>query len=71
MHREPVESEALRSIGYDVEQHTLEIEFTSGSVYRYLDVPAHLHVGLMIAGSHGTFFAEQIRSAGYDYEQLA
>ena len=40
---------------------TLEIEFVSGNVYRYLDVPEDLYRELMRAQSIGTFFNERIR----------
>lgn len=70
MRREPVESEALASVGYDRDTLELEIEFTSGAVYRYSDVPESLHAGLMTAASHGEFFAYHIRDAGFDYRQL-
>lgn len=69
MHRHRVESEALRGIGYDRDARILEIEFVSGSVYRYADVPEDLFVALMAAPSHGAFFAERIRDAGFDYMQ--
>ncbi|TWI03774.1 KTSC domain-containing protein [Luteimonas cucumeris] len=69
MRREPVESDALRSVGYDPDRRILEIEFNSGTVYRYFDVPENVHTGLMTAGSHGEFFARHIRDAGFDYEQ--
>jgi len=66
-----VQSEALRSVGYDVDMRTLEIEFTSGAIYRYHDVPHHLHIGLMTADSLGEFYAGFIRNAGFDFEQVA
>ena len=69
MHREPVRSDALRSVGYDADRQVLELEFTSGAVYRYFDVPEALYVDLMTAKSHGEFFASHIRDAGFDYEQ--
>jgi KTSC domain len=59
MERVPVDSEALRSVGY--KDGTLEIEFTNGSVYQYFDVPEHVHDELMRAGSHGELFSRQIR----------
>jgi hypothetical protein len=59
MERVPVDSEALRSVGY--KEGTLEIEFTSGDVYQYFDVPRHTHEALMAADSHGKFFSGQIR----------
>ena len=70
MWREPVESKALRSVGYDADSRVLEIEFASGTVYRYFNVPQRIHVDLMTAKSHGEFFATHIRDAGFDYEQL-
>ena len=70
MERVRVESDAMASVGYDADRRVLEIEFTSGEVYRYFDVPPNLHAGLMAAGSHGQFFAEHIRYAGFDYEHV-
>jgi hypothetical protein len=69
MRREPVTSEAMRSVGYDPRRRILEIEFASGDVYRYRGVPPELHVDLMQAASHGEFFAHHIRDAGFDYEK--
>ncbi|GAA5072975.1 KTSC domain-containing protein [Lysobacter panacisoli] len=70
MERRHVDSQALRSIGYDPDRQVLEIEFESGAVYRYFDVPPHLHDGLMAAPSHGEYFSRHIRDAGFDYLQL-
>lgn len=71
MERDPVRSEALRGIGYDVASRTLEVEFASGAVYRYFGVPDHVHLALMAAESHGRFYADHIRDAGFDFEQVA
>ena len=70
MHREPVASEAMRSVGYDPRRRVLEIEFVDGDVYQYQDVPPELHVDLMQAASHGEFFAHHIRDAGFEYRKL-
>jgi hypothetical protein len=70
VHREPVASEVLCGVGYDPDRNTLELEFTSGEVYRYFDVPPELHVGLMTAVSHGAFFAAHIRDAGFEFERV-
>ncbi|HEX8744586.1 MAG TPA: KTSC domain-containing protein [Thermoleophilaceae bacterium] len=59
MDRVPVESDALSSVGY--EDETLEIEFSSGTVYQYYDVPEDVYEELMRATSHGEFFSDQIR----------
>lgn len=69
MRREPVESDALRSVGYDPGRRILEIEFASGTVYRYFEVPEEVYAGLMTAASHGEFFSDHIRDVGFDYEQ--
>lgn len=69
MRRRHVESEALRSVGYDASRRMLEIEFNSGEVYRYFDVPASVHAGLMGADSHGEYFSHHVRDL-FDYEHL-
>ncbi len=61
MKRVPVESSALRSVGYRDDLALLEIEFVSGDVYRYHAVPASVHRELMDAESRGRYFVEHIR----------
>lgn len=69
MERVPVSSSNLRSIGYDPESQTLEIEFNSGGTYQYFGVPATEYEALMAAGSHGTYFQANIRNR-YPYQKL-
>ncbi|MEJ7746789.1 MAG: KTSC domain-containing protein [Luteimonas sp.] len=71
MDRVVVASRALRSVGYEPNHRMLDIEFVSGSIYRYFDVPDDLHAGLMAADSHGEFFSAHIRDAGFDYQEIA
>lgn len=71
MRREPVDSEALRSVGYDPDLRILEVEFSSGSVYRYREVPQEVHAALMTAASVGEFFATRVRDAGFEYARVA
>lgn len=59
MQREPVISESLKGVGY--EDGTLEVEFTTGTVYQYFDVPERVFGELMAAESKGSFFNRQIR----------
>lgn len=61
MRRRPVNSSALRSIGYDRQSQTLEVEFVSGEVYRYLGVELIVHKALLRADSMGRFVNEQIK----------
>ncbi len=59
--REPVVSTNVASVGYSRQLRALEIEFTRGAVYRFLEVPSHVHRGLVEAPSKGRFIAENIR----------
>lgn len=70
MDRTPVSSSSLRSVGYDSSTSTLEVEFSSGSVYQYYNVPQTVHSELMQAGSHGQYFDRFVKKAGYRYQQV-
>jgi len=48
---------------------TLEIEFLTGSIYQYFDVPETVHQELMAASSHGKFFNANIKGV-YRYAKL-
>lgn len=50
-----VRSRSVRSVGYDADTATLEIEFLTRVVYRYFMVPARVHRELRDAPSVGTF----------------
>jgi hypothetical protein len=62
MERVPVESSSLVSVGYDSGTLTLEIEFKSGTVYQYFDVPENIHAELMNHNSKGTYFSAVIKN---------
>ena len=59
--RHPVESSVLAAVGYDAGKRLLEIEFHSGAIYRYLEVPEEIHSRLLAAESKGHFFGANIR----------
>lgn len=61
MKRQSVSSSNITSVGYDSESHTLEIEFHSGGVYQYFDVPQSTYDELMHASSHGSYFYRYIK----------
>jgi hypothetical protein len=69
MERQSVESSMLREVGYDPETLTLEVEFTSGQVYEYHDVPPEVHADLLRAESLGQYFRANILDA-YPYRRL-
>ena len=62
MRRERVNSRTIASIGYD-DAETLEVEFVSGSVYRYDRVQEEVYEDFRQAASKGQFFNEHIKDA--------
>ena len=65
MDRVPVNSTDLAGVGYDDAKRILEIEFRSGAVYEYGDVPPTVYAALMAAASHGKYFNQFIRKGPY------
>ena len=61
MNRTTVESTTLAAVGYDEAQRALELEFRSGAIYRYFDVPVDVHEQLLGAASRGNYFNRIIR----------
>lgn len=59
MQRQPVESEAVNSIGH--QETVLEVEFSDGRVYRYFPVPESTYRDLINANSIGNFVATKIK----------
>lgn len=65
MKRQAVESTTIRSVGYNRANQVLELEFQSGAVYHYFDVPPSIHERLLKASSKGRYFNDEIRD---DYD---
>ena len=61
MRRTRVSSSAVSSLGYDERQSVLEVEFRSGAVYDYFDVPPKVWKELQKAPSKGQFVSQRIR----------
>jgi hypothetical protein len=61
MHREPVTSSQIKSIGYDPQTKQMEVEFKSGGVYQYENISAKDHEDLMAAESVGSHFYKNIK----------
>lgn len=53
MKRLGVKSSAIRSIGYDLTTETMEVEYSSGTVYHYYSVPVTTYNEIMGAESIG------------------
>ena len=61
MNRTPVSSSNVGSVGYEAGSMTLEVEYLSGSVYQYFDVPEYEYDGLMSAESVGRYVNQNIK----------
>lgn len=74
MKRLPVRSSNLASVGYDPTSSTLEVEFNSGDIYQYFEVPAKIHAGMLAAAEQGAsvgqYFDRNVKKAGYRYLKL-
>jgi len=69
MKREKVKSSNIASIGYESLKSLLEIEFTTGSVYQYFNVPQRAWDNIMKAKSKGYYFAQYIKH-NFKYERV-
>jgi hypothetical protein len=67
--RTAVVSRSVRSLGYDPEQKVLEVEWRSGAVYRYFEVPAAVAQWLERVRSKGAFLNRLVKES-YRYEQV-
>ncbi len=65
----PVQSSVLQSAGYAATEHILELEFKTGHVYRYFDVPEKRYKALLHAASKGRYYNRYIKNA-YAFEQV-
>ena len=56
-----VESSTLRTVAYDADRETLQLEFQSRAVYQYLHVAEGVYEALLRAPSKGAYFNQNIR----------
>lgn len=61
MKRHFVDSTDLRSVGYNQDISMLEIEFHSGGIYQYSNIPYSMCQNLMSANSKGRYFKANIK----------
>jgi len=59
--RAHVTSSAIASVGYEPRSRILEVEFPSGNVYRYFDVPYSIYEDFRTADSKGRWFNQEVR----------
>ena len=61
MRWEPIDSSAATAVRYNAKRRWLDVEYTNGGQYRYLDVPAEVHQELLAAASIGTYLNQCIK----------
>jgi hypothetical protein len=57
-----VDSSVLSLVTFSPEHRLLELEFRSGAVYQYFDVPPQTYSALLAADSKGEYFNAHIRN---------
>ncbi|RZM22291.1 MAG: KTSC domain-containing protein [Pedobacter sp.] len=62
-------STAIAKIAYDKENEILMIEFQSGKIYYYMDVPEGVYLTLKTTRSKGGYFNKYIKG-NYEFEEL-
>lgn len=57
-----VNSSSIKTVGYSPETATLEVEFSSGGLYSYANVPQEVYDRFLTSDSKGHFFQADIRA---------
>ena len=70
MKRQLVRSTSLKSVGYDADTQTLEIEYRHGRVRRYVGVSAVVHAALLSVPGKAQFVEQVLEGGPYQREQL-
>jgi hypothetical protein len=66
MEKQEVDSTVIHAIGHT---RVLEIEFESGSVYQYFDVPQKIYDAMLQSDSKGRYFNQHIRGK-FPYQEI-
>ncbi|MGY1841001.1 MULTISPECIES: KTSC domain-containing protein [unclassified Modestobacter] len=56
-----MQSSSVRSVGYDLDSHVLQLEFVDGGVYDYLDVPPEEALAMLESASIGRYVNTSIK----------
>ena len=64
-----LQSSTIVSVRYDKVANAMDVTFTGGKTYRYLDVPPETCAGLLDAESKGYFFSRNIRDK-FAYDEV-
>lgn len=70
MKRQPVRSTSLKAVGYDAAALTLEIEFRSGRLVRYVGVAEPVYQALLALPGKALFVEQVLEKNNYQREQV-
>lgn len=57
----PVSSTDIYAAGYDPNTFELQIQFATGAIYSYMNVPSEVYDGFVYAPSKGSYVAQVLR----------
>lgn len=63
------QSSHLQSYEYDPDTQILTVQFVSGSIYQYFNVPHTEYWNLRQSGGSGSYFHDKIRTS-YGYQKI-
>ena len=66
MEKQEVESSVISAVGHT---RVLEIEFESGRLYQYFDVPEDIYSAMLSSESKGRYFNQNIRGK-FPYQEI-
>ena len=70
MKRQPVRSTSLKAVGYDATVQTLEIEYRSGRLVRYVGVSEPVYQALLALPGKALFVEQVLEKNNYEREQV-
>ena len=60
MERKKVNSSNIRTVGYEVNSQTLEVELSDGTIWEYSRVPSEVHRRFMAAPTMISYYRDNI-----------
>jgi hypothetical protein len=69
IHRQHVQSTAVRSVGYDAGNWVLQVKYANGKVYNYFRVPPEEYARVMGSESMGSYLNQEVKPY-YTHEEV-
>jgi hypothetical protein len=62
-------STVISGMSHDAEKNTLRVEFVSGLIYEYLDVPEEIFIAMKTSGAKGIYLNKHIKGK-YSFKKI-